>query len=148
MNAYLASTNWTYKTVTEEDTARNTPELKKEHMMFAQKMFQQGLERFESTSIIYWDITYFETCIVARRARAKREAPAVVEKPHRGVYFKKNERVKKRKRKLIEQGLIEPPAGVLFTDSEPVNLNGGNANSLALCATISKDSVVLARSQF
>lgn len=68
-----------------------------ERFRFAQLMLENGERPEDPSSIIYWDITYFETCIVARRARAKKGHPAVVPQGHRGVYFPKDESVKKKK---------------------------------------------------
>jgi len=84
-----------------EDIIRNTDVLIKERAIFAQKMLEgeDKLRPDNPSQVIYWDITYFETCIVAHRARAKRGKPAVVRKGHRGIYIPMDESVKKRKSK-------------------------------------------------
>jgi transposase len=112
-------------------------------------MVEKNLRPEDPSKIIYFDISYVENCIVARRARSKRGTPAVVEKGHRGIYFNMDERVKKKKsKKQIDEELTEPRADIEFSDSDPVNFRGGKANSLAIWAAISGTKVALVRTQF
>jgi transposase len=148
INGYLASENWTYKRANNEDVTRNTDVIIDERFLYAQKMLQEGKRPEDPSRIIYWDVSYFETCIVARRARGKRGKPAVVPEGHRGVYFPMDDRERKKKRKRKETGGTDATAGITFSDEAPDNSKGGKANSLALCAAISGKEVLLAKTQF
>ena len=53
VNDYLAKQNWSYKSVTEEDVARNTEVLIEERFQFAQKMLQKGKRPENPSNIIY-----------------------------------------------------------------------------------------------
>jgi transposase len=149
INAFLASEDWSYKRASNEDVTRNTDIIIDERFLYAQKMLQEGKRPEDPSRIIYWDVSYFETCIVARRARGKKGKPAVVPEGHRGVYFPMDDkqRQKKRKRKEAPSG-TDDTTGIAFSDEPPVISKGGKANSLALCAAISGKEVLLAKTQF
>lgn len=83
VSAHLASNNWSYRSLTQEDVAHNTEELINERHRFAQRMLQDGLRPEDPSSIIYWDITHLEPCIVARKVRHKARTPTVAEKSHK-----------------------------------------------------------------
>jgi transposase len=147
VNKFLAKENFTTKSTTTEDVLRNTPQLIDERFQFAQLMLDKGERPEDPSSIIYWDITYFENCIVGRRGRAKRGEPAVVKKGHRGVYIPVDEQAKKKKSRK-KRKIAEPDTGtVAFTADTPTNMKGGKCNSVAVFAAISGSEVLLARSQ-
>jgi transposase len=149
INAYLASNNYTFKRVSTEDSSRNTPTIIEERRIFAKAMTEQNLRPEDPSSIIYFDVSYIENCIVARRARSKRGTPAVIEKGHRGIYFNKDEReMKKKRKKQIQYEQTEPRTDIAFSDVPPINFQGGKANSLAMWTAISGTQVIVVRTQF
>ena len=107
-------------------------------------MLEQGARPEDPSAIVYWDVSYFETCILARRARAKRGQPAVVPKGHRGTYIPVDESGKKRKSKNPPK--LDPAAleGIDFTPAEAITMKGEKVNSVALFAAISGIEVLLA----
>jgi len=88
VNGYLASKDITYKVTAQEDVSRNDPTIINERWQFAKRLLENGERPDDPDRVIYWDISYFETCMVARHARAKRGCPAVVPKGHRSISIK------------------------------------------------------------
>jgi len=154
INNYLKKQNLSYKMATYEDISRNTPNIIVERYNFAKLMIEQGERPEDPSSIIYFDVSYFESCIVARRARSRRGTPAIVPRGHRGIYFNKAIRKEKKNEKIgieirsTDEQQVEPKSTVEFVDEDPASQGGYRANSLALWAAISGQSVMLARTQF
>jgi hypothetical protein len=146
VNKFLAKQDLTTKASTTEDVQRNTDVLIDERFSFAQLMLEKGGRPEDPSALIYWDITYFENCIVGRRARSRRGTPAVVPKAHRGVYMPKDESVKKKKSKKRKQPSPEI-TDVAFTNEQPDNYTGGKVNSVAVFAAITGSEIAMARSQ-
>jgi len=126
VNAYLAQKTLTYKVAMQEDVARNSPVIIEERYLFAKQMLEENTRPDDPDRVVYWDISYFETNIVKRKARVPRGKPAVVPKGHRGL----------------------PEYDIEFTEHPAKVFEGGKANSLALLAAITGRRVLLARTQF
>jgi len=146
VNKFLAKEDITTKTATTEDVQRNTDVLIAERFRFAQLMLEEGGRPEDPSALIYWDITYFENCIVGRRARSRRGTPAVVPKGHRGVYIPTDESVKKRKSKKRRQPSAEI-MDITFTTDKPDTYKGGKVNSVAVFAAMTGSEILMARSQ-
>ncbi len=99
INKVLASNRITFKRTTDEAIERNRLELIEERAQFAQAMLHRRLRPDDASAIVYWDECYFETNIVARRARAPKGKPVAVKQAHRGVHFPKDDSKKQDKSK-------------------------------------------------
>ncbi|EFA75989.1 hypothetical protein PPL_10567 [Heterostelium album PN500] len=71
----------------QEDISRNTPIIINDRYTYANLLLKQG-KRPDPDHIIYYDVTYFETNLVARKGRAPKGKPVVNRKGHRGFYVK------------------------------------------------------------
>lgn len=130
-----------------EDTAQNTELLIDEQYQFAQSCWRKEDDQ-KTHHQLYWDVTYFETCIVTHRVQAKVGKPAVVPKGHRGTYIPMDERVKKQKSKNPPTFNPEALMQIALMDDKPVEYSGAKVNSLALCTATTGIEVLMARSLF
>jgi len=82
---------------------------------------RKGCAAWRSLGHNEWDVTNFDTCIVARRACAKKKAkPTVVRKGHRETYIPMDEMLNKRRARTLLPSI--PPPLIEFSPTEPAGI--------------------------
>ncbi len=145
INKLLAKNKITFKKVTPEAVERNLPQLVEERYKFASLMLFNGYQPADSSSVIYWDQSYFETNVIARHARAPKGQPAIVQQAHCGVY------IPKQSNRLIDVANNQAEnedEQITYTEHQPISTGGIEVNTVALCVAVSGTEMLIAQTQY
>jgi len=106
----------------------------------------------DPSSVIYWNQCYFETNVVARKVRAPKGEPAIIQKALRGIYMKISEDKRKKpntRNQVSVQSPITPiSTNIQYTKDLPIIKTGGKVNCVGVCMAITGTEILMVHTQY